>query len=89
MKPRKKKPQLKLVETLYESNFRQVPETLRLIASDIEAKKYGEIGCAALVILGDAMEVFCMGPDSDGTSVATLLQAGNMRIVKAIEEHGK
>lgn len=44
---------------------------------------------AALVILGNTMEVFMMGQDADGCSAATLLQAGNLRIVEAIERHGK
>ena len=75
--------------TLYESNMRDPAATLRVIADGIESGKYGEVGCLGVVLLGDTMEVFGAGPDSEGPSVAVLLHAGFMRISGAIESHGR
>jgi hypothetical protein len=77
------------VVALYETNYRDVPATLRVIADEIEAGKYGEVSCLAVALLGDTMEVFGLGPDSDGTASASLLQAGALRIIGTIERHGR
>lgn len=79
---------LKVVQ-LYESNIRDPAATLRKIADEIEAGDFGPVGCAALVILGDTMEVFSMGEDSEAPAAGMLLHAGFMRLSKYIEEHGK
>lgn len=76
------------VITLYQSNLRDPVATLRAIADDVEGGKHGKVGCAAVVLLGDTMDVFGMGEDSDGPSVALLLHAGFMRLSKSLEEHG-
>lgn len=81
-------PHLAEVVTLYDSNIRDVPATLRNIADSIEAGEYGHVGCAGLVILGDTMEVFGMGSDSPAPSVGLLLHSGFMRLSMALEEHG-
>jgi hypothetical protein len=81
-------PDLKVV-TLQESNYRDPVATLRRIADDIEAGEYGPVGCAAVALLGNSMEVFGMGPDSEAPSVALLLHAGFMRLSRSIEEHGQ
>ena len=73
---------------LYDSNYRDPVATLRSIASDIEAGKYGDVGSVGVVLLGDTMEVFGMGKDSEAPSVGLLLHAGFLRLSKAIEEHG-
>lgn len=75
--------------SLYETNLRDPAATLRKIADAIEAGEYGEVGCIAIALLGNEMEVFSAGPDSDGPSAAVLLQAGALRIVKTIESHGR
>jgi len=77
------------VVSIYESNYRDPAATLRCIADQIDAGEFGEVGCAGLVILGDAMSVFGMGADSEAPSVGMLLHAGFMRMSKAIEEHGQ
>ena len=77
------------VVTLYETNLRDPVAALRKIANQIEAGDYGDVGCVGVVLLGNTMEVFGAGADSEGPSVAVLLQAGHMRIVSAIESHGK
>lgn len=77
------------VVTLHESNFRDPAATLRVIANEIEAGKYGGVGCVGVVILGNTMEVFGAGIDSEGPSVGMLLHAGFMRLSKSLEEHGK
>jgi hypothetical protein len=76
------------VVTLYETNFRDVVSALRKIADEIERGDFGHVGCASVVVLGDRMEVFGMGPDSEGPSVGMLLHAGFMRLSRSIEEHG-
>lgn len=75
--------------TLYKANMRDPVATLRVIADEIERGEWGDVGTLAVVLLGDTMEVFGAGRDSDGTSVAVLLQAGVARIVRAVESHGR
>lgn len=77
------------VVTLQESNYRQAAPTLRLIADAIENGEYGRVGCVAIAVLGDQLHVFGSGPDSESSSVALLLQAANLRLARALEEHGK
>lgn len=81
-------PNLKVV-SLLPSNFRDTVTTLRIIADEIEAGKYGAVGAAGLVIMGNTTEVFGMGPDSEGPSIATLLYAGFLRLVQSMERHGR
>lgn len=77
------------VVQLYETNFRDPAATLRVIADQIEAGHYGEVGSVGVVLLGDTMEVFGAGPDSEPPSVALLLHAGFTRLSAAIESHGR
>jgi hypothetical protein len=82
------KPDLKVV-TLQESNFRDPVATLRKIADNIEAGEYGDVGTVALVLLGDTMEVFGLGRDSEATSVSLLLNAGLLRLARTVERRGQ
>jgi hypothetical protein len=82
-------PKLKVVESIYESNYRDVVATLRVIADEIESGKHGKVGEVALVLLGDELSVFGMGPDSDRTTVHYLLCGGAARMVQALLDHGK
>jgi hypothetical protein len=75
--------------TLNDSNFRDPVATLRKLANDIESGKYGEVGSVAVALMGDTMEVFGMGYDAEGPSIALLFHAGFLRLSKSIEEHGK
>jgi hypothetical protein len=77
------------VVTLVRSNYRDPVTTLRILADEIEAGKYGDVGCLGLVLLGNELQVFGMGRDSEGPSVALLLHAGFLRLSRAIEEHGR
>lgn len=77
------------VVSLYDSNFRDPAATLRKIADEIDAGTYGPVGCAALVVMADTVEVFGMGEDSGAPSVAMLFHAGFMRLARAVEEHGQ
>lgn len=79
---------LKIV-TLNETNFRDPVAELRNIADTIESGGYGDVGSVGVVLLGDTMEVFGMGSDSEAPSIALLLHAGFMRMSKALEDHGK
>lgn len=77
------------VVSLYNHNYRGTTKTLRSIADRIDAGEFGEVGAVGLVLLGDQMRVFGMGPDSEAPSIALLLRAGFMRLSRTIEEHGK
>lgn len=77
------------IHTLYNSNMRDPVATLRKIADQIEAGDYGDVGCAGLVLLGNRMEVFGMGSDSEAPSVGLLLHAGFSLLSDAIKEHGR
>lgn len=73
------------VVTLQESNYRDPVKTLRLIADDIEKGQYGDVGCVGLVLLGNTMEVFGMGKDSEAPSVALLLHSGFARLSRTLD----
>lgn len=77
------------VVTLYESNFREPVATLRKIADDIEAGVYGEVGAIGVALLGDTMECFGAGIDSEAPGIALLFHAAFSRLSNAIEQHGK
>lgn len=70
-------------------NFRDPVATLRTIANEVEAGKWGEVGCVGVVLLGDTMEVWGAGVDSEGPSTGMLLQAGALRLLKMLEGHGR
>lgn len=80
-------PDLKLV-TLRSTTIREVAPTLRKIADQIEAGKFGDVATCGLVLSGDAMQVFGMGPLSEAPMVALLLHAGFARLSKYVEERG-
>jgi len=77
------------VHTIYENNFRHPAATLRTIADQIDAGEFGEVTQVALVLLGDTCEVFGIGADADGATIATLLQAGASRMIAAVADHGR
>lgn len=77
------------VITLYKTNMRDPVASLRKIADDIEAGEYGEVGAVGVVLLGDTMECFGIGPDSEAPSIALLFHAALSRMSNAIESHGK
>ncbi len=77
------------LHVLYETNIRDPVATLRKIADQIEGEEFGPVGAIALVVMGDTLEVFSAGEDSGPTSTACLLQAGAMRLIQSIAEHGR
>lgn len=77
------------IRVIYESNFRDPAATLRVIADEIDAGKYGDVGQFALVLLGDTCEVFTGGHESGPCDAAALLQAGAFRLVQSIAERGR
>lgn len=83
------KPAIAEVVSIYETNFRDIPSMLRKLADDIEANEFGPVGEAAVVIMGDTLEVFGWGEIQDGSSSAVMLQAGAMRLIRAVESHGR
>jgi hypothetical protein len=78
------------VVTLYDDNHRRpVSETLRQFADRIDAGEFGHVGSAAVVIMGDTLEVEGFGPDSEPCSLTCILQAAAMRVIREIERHGR
>lgn len=59
------KPHLTEVKTLYRSNSRDIPATLRLIADQIESGDFGEAKAVTLVVQADKLDVCHLG---EGTS---------------------
>jgi hypothetical protein len=74
------------IVTLYKSNIRDVPGTLREVADEIERGDYGDVSTLGVAVMGDRLEVFGAGDDSLGPSVALLFNAAALRIARAIEE---
>lgn len=61
---------------------------LRKLADDIDAGRYGEVGCVAVAMLADRLEVFAGGLDSDGPSAANVLHAGFLKLNMQLLDHG-
>lgn len=73
------KPDLKVV-TLHATNFRDVAGTLRQLADDIEAGRYGDVESCGVVIHGDGLNMFGAGPNSEAPTIALLFHEGFMRL---------
>lgn len=74
--------------TLYPSNFRDPVATLRAVADEIEAGKYGRVEGVGMVLLGDTLEVFGIGERSEVPFVVALFNAGIVRLVTPMAERG-
>lgn len=77
------------VVTLYDSNHRDVPKTLRRIADGISQGDEGNVVEASVVIRRDdgTVDVFAIG-DANETSAVALLEKGKFKImyICAMEE---
>lgn len=64
------------VVTLQASNFRDAAATLRVIADEIDAGTYGEVGLAAIALRGsldpESVEIFAAGPGSEPQTTTLL-----------------
>ena len=69
--------------------YRDPVKALRNLANDIEAGRYGDVSSCGVVLLGDRMEVFGSGEDSEGPTIALLFSAAAHRFAKEIEEYGQ
>jgi hypothetical protein len=83
------KPKFSVVETIYESNSRDIPATMRHVADLIESGEFGYVGEAAFVLMGDTVEVFGWGEVQDGCTTAVLLQAGASLMIDEVKYHGR
>jgi hypothetical protein len=72
------------VVTLYESNYRDPVTTLRELATAIEDGKYGPVGCCAVAVMGETLEIFGMGPDSESTTVHLVFCAAAQKLQAAL-----
>ncbi|MND20873.1 hypothetical protein D3C76_47890 [compost metagenome] len=80
--------QLAEVVTLYDSNYRDVPATLRRIADMIEHGNLAGAKEAALVVMAPAgLEVFGLG-DADATGAHYLLCCGAAKLQMPTIRHG-
>ncbi len=75
--------ELKVVQSIYDSNFRNIAATLRAIADGIEAGQYGEVDQIALVMHGEDVKVFGLG-DSTGSNVHLLLACAGRTLENAV-----
>lgn len=73
--------------TLHEHSLHDVSAHLRKLADKIEAGEYGEVGCCAISMLADKLNVFSYGPDSAGPATACTLHAGFLYLQTAFLEH--
>ncbi len=65
--------------------YYDVARALRNIADEIERGEYGDVISCGVALLGDALEVFGAGPDSEPPMVAMLFNAGALRFAKNLE----
>lgn len=70
-------------------DYRDPVKALRNLADDIEAGKFGAVGSCGVVIMGDTLEVFGSGVDSQGPAIALLFNAAALRFAREIEAHGR
>lgn len=70
-------------------DYRDPVKALRNLADEIESGKWGEVGSCGVVVMGDTMEVFGSGLDSDGPAIALLFAAAAHRFASEIEGHGR
>lgn len=78
------KPPLAVVETIYESNSRDVVATLERVLQGIKTGGYGQVVEVALVLKAEKVEVFGMGPSQDGATTALLLATAHLKMVQAV-----
>lgn len=72
------------VVTIHESNYRQAAPTLRIIADEIEAGDYGAVGCVAIAVMGEKLDVFGAGPESDASTVHLVFHAAAIKMAGAL-----
>ena len=78
------------VKTLYETNFRDVAATLRVIADNVDAGKHGVVDFAALVIAAETgTEVFRFGRDSTPSNTACLMHEGLTLMSRSVVRRGR
>lgn len=75
------------VQTLYEKNYRDIPNMLRRLADGIEGNEYGAVGEVACVVMCDKVAVFGWGPEVTSTSTPVLLQAGAHLYIRELANH--
>lgn len=74
---------LRKIETLYPSNRRDVVATLRAIADEIERGTFPGVREAAVVTLGDKVDVFHLG-EGDATTTHLLLACGMRKLENGV-----
>jgi hypothetical protein len=83
----------KVVEFPYGATLRDVPAQLRKLADKIQAGAHGEVSTVALTLIGDKFEVYVWGDgivdESASPTAAAMFGAAQLRILKALEEHGR
>lgn len=75
------------VVTLYDTNFRDPAATLRVIADEIESGKHGAIWCCTVALMGNTLEVFGMGSDSEVPTMHFVLCAAAQKLQESLLDH--
>lgn len=75
------------VVTLYDTNFRDPAATLREIANNIEKGEYGGVGCCAVALMGNRLEIFGMGPDSEATTIHLVFCAAAQKLQETLLDY--
>lgn len=77
------------VETLFKSNFRNIPATLRVIADQLEQGEYGKVDIGGLVLAGPRVfENFSFGSTAEPSLLCGLYLASANRMADHIEAVG-
>jgi hypothetical protein len=82
-----------LLQFPLDTTVRDIPGHLRKLADRIEAGEYGEVNTVALALMGGSFEAFGWGDGFEnsamGPAAACMFGAAQLRIVQAIERHGR
>ena len=81
------KPELSVVETLYESNCRDVVRTVTRLARDIRSGEYGDVKEVLAIVRGtdDSIRLFGIG-EADAMSSIALLEISSHRLKNIMQD---
>ncbi len=78
------------VESIYETNYRNIIETLRQVADNLESGEYGKaISCAIVVRMENySIEAFGLGLGDIDTSI-TLFEQGKAKLIRILDKNSE
>lgn len=66
-----------------------IPKTLRTIADEIDAGKFGDVEAGVLTIAGDKLEIFGLGPRADAPMACYLLTSAQVKMTLGLVNAGE